>query len=86
MLGNISRNFGLFSFETNKCNIMEKQYNKGTYSEWLSSLFGACMVAFGLGILLSEPMQFITWYIIIAGVILHGWGMYRMNKRNPKEQ
>lgn len=63
---------------------MGKQYNKGTYSEWLSSLFGACMIAFSLGILLADTLRFMTYYILIAGVLLHGWGMYRMNKRNPK--
>lgn len=63
---------------------MEKIYNRGTYSEWLSSLMGACMIAFGLGILFAESLRFLTWYLLIAGVVLHAWGMYRMNKRNTK--
>ena len=66
--------------------IVEKKYNRGTYSEWLASLIGACLIAFSLGILLGEFARMAVLYILITGTILHGWGMYRMNKRNKESK
>lgn len=53
------------------------------YGEWQASLWGACFIAFGLGVLLNQIFDGIwVWLIIIAGAALHAWGMQRTNKRN----
>ena len=55
---------------------------KATYGEFQASLFGACGIALGLGALFAsfiKPLAIIT---IIIGIFLHGWGMYRIHKRN----
>jgi uncharacterized membrane protein (DUF485 family) len=46
-------------------------------------LFGACFIAFGLGVLLSSVIVGnVAWAIIIVGVILHSWGMSKIYERN----
>lgn len=53
------------------------------YGEWQASLFGACFIAFGLGVLLSRYFDNFIWVVILIGILLHGWGMskvYKMNK------
>lgn len=52
------------------------------YSEWLSSLFGACLIAFALGVWLHNTFSGLTWLILVAGVLLHSWGMYKTYQRN----
>ncbi|CAN5395920.1 hypothetical protein BH09PAT4_BH09PAT4_00160 [soil metagenome] len=53
------------------------------YGEWQASLWGACCIAFGFGVLLNEFFDGIwVWLIILTGVVLHAWGMQRTNKRN----
>lgn len=53
------------------------------YGEWQASLFGACFIAFGLGVLLSSVIVGnVAWAIIIVGVILHSWGMSKIYERN----
>ncbi|MBL8160212.1 hypothetical protein JNJ66_07210 [Candidatus Saccharibacteria bacterium] len=52
------------------------------YSEWQASLFGACLIAFGLGVLLHRFFGVGAWLIIILGVLLHSWGMKKTYERN----
>jgi hypothetical protein len=53
-----------------------------TLLEWEASLFGACFIAFGLGVLFSEAAQDFTYPLILVGIVVHGWGMYRVHRRN----
>lgn len=55
---------------------------KAKYNEWLGSLLGACLIALGLGSLFAESLKPIVWWLIVAGVLLHGWGMYKIHQRN----
>ena len=49
------------------------------YSIWQASLFGASAIAFGLGVLLAGYVDSSwAWALIILGVLVHGYGMYRM--------
>ncbi|HSE60983.1 MAG TPA: hypothetical protein VLA88_01655 [Candidatus Saccharimonadales bacterium] len=52
------------------------------YGEWQASLFGACFIAFGLGVLLHRFIGNWAWLIIIVGVFLHSWGMAKTYTRN----
>lgn len=52
------------------------------YSEWQASLFGACFIAFGLGVLLHRFFGLWAWLAIVVGVLLHGWGMKKTYGRN----
>ncbi len=52
------------------------------YGEWQASLFGACFVAFGLGVLLNSFIGSWAWLIIVLGVLLHSWGMTKTYSRN----
>jgi hypothetical protein len=52
------------------------------YGEWMASLFGACIVAFALGIWLTDMFKPYVWVILVIGVALHGYGMLKMYKRN----
>ena len=52
------------------------------YGEWQASLFGACFIAFGLGVLLQRFFGAWAWMIIIVGILLHGWGMKKIYERN----
>jgi Flp pilus assembly protein TadB len=58
------------------------EYTKAKYSEWLGSLFGACFIAFALGVWLHDTFNAIAWFILLTGVLLHSWGMYKMYQRN----
>jgi hypothetical protein len=60
----------------------QENLTHATYREWEASLFGACLIAFGLGVLLAHAMQPYLWWIILLGILLHGWGMYRIHQRN----
>jgi hypothetical protein len=55
---------------------------KAKYSEWQASLWGACFIAFGLGVLLAQYFRVIALVIVAVGIALHGWGMYKMHQRN----
>lgn len=59
-----------------------KDYTKVKYSEWLGSLFGACFIAFALGVWLSEIFDALAWPILLIGILLHSWGMYKTYQRN----
>lgn len=60
----------------------EGPLTQAKYSEWLASLFGACFVAYALGVWLNELFDSIAWVVLIAGVALHSWGMYDTYQRN----
>lgn len=59
-----------------------QEYTKAKYSEWLASLFGACFIAFALGIWLHDMFKSFAWLILIIGVLLHVWGMAKTYSRN----
>jgi uncharacterized membrane protein HdeD (DUF308 family) len=61
---------------------MENNLTKAKYGEWQASLFGACGIALGLGVLFAPYLESWALWLIIIGVIMHGWGMYRIHKRN----
>ena len=63
----------------------KEKLTKAKYAEWQASLFGACVIAFGLGVLLSEWFGSIAPVLILIGIVLHAWGMYKMNQRNEKK-
>lgn len=52
------------------------------YGEWQASLFGACFIAFGLGVILQQYIGKGSWLIILVGIILHSWGMNKTYQRN----
>ena len=58
------------------------QLTQAKYGEWLASLFGACLVAFALGVWLHEVFDSLAWAILLVGVALHSWGMYATYQRN----
>lgn len=55
---------------------------KAKYSEWLISFFGACFIAFSLGMLLVKYFENLIWPLLITGIFLHGWGMYQIHQHN----
>lgn len=57
-------------------------FTKATYNEWLASIFGACFIAFGLGVLLAKYFSGFAYIIILVGIIVHSWGMYKVHQRN----
>lgn len=61
---------------------MKEKLTKAKYVEWQASLFGACFIAFGLGILFADLTRPFSWVIILIGIALHGWGMYKIHIRN----
>ena len=46
------------------------------------SVFGAGILGFGLGILLAGYLQKFAIWLILIGIIMHGWGMYKMHSKN----
>ncbi len=54
---------------------------KATYGEWLASLIGACLVAAAIGIYLPKIFLSIASWALIAGGLLHTWGMVRIHRR-----
>ncbi len=56
---------------------------KAKYVEWQATLLGACFIAFALGALFYQFFpQNILYLVILVGIVLHGWGMYRIHQRN----
>jgi hypothetical protein len=60
----------------------EEKMVRAKYGEWQASLFGACFIAFGLGVLLHRFIGNFAWLVIILGVLLHSWGMKKTYERN----
>jgi len=59
-----------------------EKLQKARYSEWLASLFGACFIAFALGMLFIKYFETFTWPLLIVGILMHGWGMYQIHQHN----
>jgi hypothetical protein len=55
---------------------------KATTVEWELSIFGACFIAFGLGVWLASYFRPWAFWIMLIGIIGHGWGMYKIHQRN----
>lgn len=55
---------------------------KVKYTEWQASLFGASLVAIALGAWMHDWLDRFIWPILIVGILLHSWGMYKMYRRN----
>ncbi len=60
----------------------EEIVTKAKYSEWQFSLWGACFIAFALGVLLASYFQRFAFVVIVIGIGMHGWGMYKIHQRN----
>ena len=61
---------------------MREKLTKAKYIEWEASLFGASFIAFGLGVLFASYVSSYALFIILIGIIMHSWGMYKMHQRN----
>jgi len=61
---------------------MEEKLTKAKYLEWTASLFGACGVALGLGVIFSDYLVPLVPWLIILGAVLHSWGMFKIHRRN----
>lgn len=61
-----------------------EKLTKAKYVEWQASLWGACAIAFGLGSLLTNYFGQLAIVLILIGIVLHGWGMYKIHKRNQE--
>lgn len=82
MLGHFGCVSCIRDYENNRSPMNEK-LTKAKYGEWQASLFGACFIAFGLGALLYRFFpQTLLYFVILVGIILHSWGMYRIHQRN----
>lgn len=62
----------------------KEKLTKAKYVGWQASLWGACSIAFGLGILLSRYFGQFAIALILIGIVLHAWGMYKINQRNKQ--
>ncbi len=52
-------------------------------SAYYASLFGACILAFGIGLVVAKFMNDKVGYVaILIGAALHGWGMMKVQKEN----
>lgn len=61
----------------------QSSLTKAKYVEWQASLWGACSIAFALGALLYQFFpQSLLYLVILVGIALHGWGMYKIHQRN----
>jgi hypothetical protein len=61
---------------------MKENLTKATTGEWYASIFGACFIAFALGVLLAGYFSSFSLLIMIIGVGVHSWGMYHIHQRN----
>ncbi|HEU5187381.1 MAG TPA: hypothetical protein VFT87_02655 [Candidatus Saccharimonadales bacterium] len=62
--------------------VNSKFLTSAKYGEWQASLWGACLVAFALGAFLGAYLGVLVWAILIAGILLHVWGMTKIYNRN----
>ncbi len=61
---------------------MDEKLTKAKYLEWQASLFGACGIAIALGVYFADFLRPYAPWLLIAGVIIHSWGMYKIHQRN----
>lgn len=59
-----------------------KDIQKVKYSESLASIFGASFIAFSLGVWWNATFSGFVWPIVVVGILLHSWGMYKTYQRN----
>ncbi len=59
-----------------------KEFQKVKYGESLASIFGASFIAFALGVWWNEIFSGFTWLILVVGLLLHSWGMFKTYQRN----
>lgn len=60
-----------------------EKLTKAKYGEWQLSLWGACLIAGGVGVFLAPYLA--TWVVLMTmllGIIMHGVGMYKIHQRN----
>jgi hypothetical protein len=50
--------------------------------EYQASLLGGCVLFLGLGALAAPYLKDLSEILVIVGVGVHGWGMYRIRRRN----
>jgi uncharacterized membrane protein HdeD (DUF308 family) len=61
----------------------DEKLTKAKYSEWQLSLWGACLIAAGIGILLAPYLPLVLILVVIlVGIIMHSIGMYKIHQRN----
>ncbi len=62
---------------------MSEKLTKTKVAE-IASTLGAGILGFGMGALLGDYIQQYSFWIILIGLIMHGWGMYKTHQ-NKKE-
>jgi len=62
----------------------KEKFTKATMLEYEASLFGACFFSFGLGAMFAKFGKPYASILILVGAVLHGWGMYKIQKRKDK--
>lgn len=50
----------------------------------LASTLGAGILGFGLGVFLENYFQQYVFWIILIGILMHGWGMYEVHQKNKE--
>jgi hypothetical protein len=50
---------------------------RAKYSDYLISLTGACVVAFGLGAVVGDALGNLAWVLVVVGALVHAWGMFK---------
>ena len=50
----------------------------------LSSIFGASVIGFGLGLLFANYVQQYAVLIILVGIMMHGLGMYKTHSKKEE--
>jgi hypothetical protein len=61
---------------------MRDPIRRATLLELEASGLGAGMLGFGLGALFAKSVELYAPWILLAGLIIHGWGMYSIHQRN----
>ena len=61
----------------------DSDIRRATVFEFQSSLAGAYFLSFALGTILTEYVPHsIAFVVLLAGVVMPGWGMYRIRRRS----
>ena len=61
---------------------MRNPLRRATLLELEASGLGAGMLGFGLGALFANSVELYAPWILLAGLIIHGWGMYSIHQPN----
>ncbi|MEK6936071.1 MAG: hypothetical protein AABW67_04740 [Nanoarchaeota archaeon] len=48
-------------------------------------MLGAGILSFGLGAVFAGYFQNLAWLIVLIGVVIHGWAMYKIYLSNNKK-